>query len=105
MTPRTFEELDDVRASCRKLVLTRSAASAAMSAIPIPGTDVLVDVGMLLEMLPLINRRFGLSPEQIEELPAPLQGAVMGTVSRVGSALVGKTITKELLIAVLKRVG
>ena len=105
MAPRTLEELDAIRASCRKLVMTRSAASAAIAVIPIPGTDVLADVGMILEMLPVINRRFGLSLEQIEELPAALQGAVMGAASRIGSSLVGKTITKELLIAVLKRVG
>ena len=105
MAPRTLEELDAVRASCRKLVMTRSAASAAISVIPIAGPDILADVGMLMEMVPVINRRFGLSPEQIEELPPQLQGAVMGTASRLGSALIGKAITKELLIAVLKRVG
>ncbi len=105
MTPRTLGELDAIRASCRKLVTTRSAASAAVSAIPVPGPDVFADVGILMEMIPLINRRFGLAPEQIEALPPGVQGAVLGSATRLGSALIGKTMTKDLLVMVLKRVG
>lgn len=59
---------------------------------------------MLMEIIPVINRRFGLSPEQIEELPPQFQAAITGTASRMGSVLIRKAITMELLIAVLWRV-
>lgn len=55
---------------------------------------------MLMEIIPVINRRFGLSPEQIEELPPQFFATITGTASRMGSALI-KATTIELLIAVL----
>ena len=101
----TIEELDAIRASCRALVNSRSGASALVAALPIPGPDVAADVGILLEMIPAINRRFGLAPEQIAELSPAIQGVVLASISRVSSTLVGKALTKELLVVVLKRIG
>lgn len=105
MLPATLEELDAVRASCRALVNARSGASALVAAVPIPGPDVAADVSILLEMIPAINRRFGLAPEQVAELSPAMQGIVMASVSRMSSALVGKALSKELVVLLLKRIG
>ena len=105
MLPTTLEELDGVRLRCRALVNARSGASALVAAVPLPGPDIAADVTILMEMIPAINRRFGLAPDQVAELSPALQGVVLASISRVSSTLVGKALTKELVIAVLKRVG
>ena len=105
MTSRTIEELDAVRASCRALVNSRSGASALVAALPIPGPDVTADVSIVLEMIPAINRRFGLAPEQIAELSPAVQRVVLASISRASSSLVGKVLTKEVVVVVLKRIG
>ena len=43
----------------------RSDASALVAVVPIPGPDIAADVSSLMEMVPAINRRFGLAPEQV----------------------------------------
>ena len=105
MLPTTLEELDAVRASCRALVNSRSGASALVAAIPLPGPDVAADISILMEMIPAINRRFGLAPDQVAELSPAIQGVVLASISRVSSTLVGRALTKELVVILLKRIG
>lgn len=57
--------LEQVRAECLELVKKRSYVSAGAAVIPVPFLDVVIDVGMLSLLIPDINARFGLSPEQI----------------------------------------
>jgi uncharacterized protein (DUF697 family) len=39
--------------------------SAGAAVIPVPFLDVVIDVGILSQLIPEINARFGLSPEQV----------------------------------------
>lgn len=67
-TPDTIDpnlNLEQIRAECLELVKKRSYVSAGVAVIPVPFLDVLIDVGMLSILIPEINARFGLSPEQI----------------------------------------
>lgn len=57
--------LEQIRAECLELVKKRSYVSAGVAVIPVPFLDVVIDVGMLSLLIPEINTRFGLSPEQI----------------------------------------
>ena len=57
--------LDQVREESLELVKKRSYVSAGVAVIPIPFFDVIIDVGMLSLLIPEINARFGLAPEQI----------------------------------------
>ncbi len=57
--------LEQIREECLELVKKRSYVSAGVAVIPVPFLDVVVDVGMLSLLIPEINTRFGLSPEQI----------------------------------------
>ena len=61
MIPATLEQLEQVRKECRTMVRKRATASAGTTLVPLPGTDVLADVGMLMQLLPAINNKFGLS--------------------------------------------
>jgi hypothetical protein len=57
--------LELVRAECLELVKKRSYYSAGAAVIPVPFLDVVIDVGILSQLIPEINARFGLAPEQV----------------------------------------
>lgn len=105
LLPNSLTELDRIRASCKAMVRRRAATSGGMSLIPIPGVDIAGDVGMLLQLIPAINQKFGLTPEQIEELDPRHKVLIYAGLKKVGSDLAGRAITKQLVVAALKRVG
>lgn len=57
--------LEQVRLECLDLVKKRAYFSAGAAVIPVPFFDVMVDVGILSQLIPEVNRRFGLAPEQV----------------------------------------
>lgn len=105
MLPKTLTELDKIRASCKTMVRRRAATSGGMSLIPIPGVDIAGDVGLLLQLIPAINQKFGLTPEQIEELDPRHKVLIYAMLKKVGSDLAGRAITKQLAVAALRKVG
>ncbi|MCX7148292.1 MAG: hypothetical protein NTY05_02610 [Rhodocyclales bacterium] len=105
MLPKSITELEKIRASCKAMVKRRAATSGGMSLIPIPGVDIAGDVGMLLQLIPSINRKFGLTPEQIDELDTRHQVLIYAMLKKVGGDLVGRAVTKRLVVAALKKVG
>ncbi len=98
-------DLDTIARRCRKLVNQRALMAAGVAMVPIPGLDWLTDLGVLLKVMPQINAEFGLSPEQIERLAPDRRVVVYKAISAGGGMLVGKVVTQELLIKVLKMVG
>lgn len=96
--------LDAVR-RCRKLLNRRALAGAAASAVPLPGLDWLVDAALLSRLLPAINAEFGLTPEQLNRLPRHKREEVQKAVSVVGSMLIGKFITRDLVVRTAGVVG
>ncbi len=105
MLPKSITALEKIRASCKTMVKRRAATSGGMSLVPIPGVDIAGDVGMLLQLIPAINQKFGLTLEQIEELDTRHQVLIYAMLKKVGSDLVGRAITKRLVVAALKKVG
>ena len=97
--------LDRVRKECRSLVTRRALAAGGASAIPGAVAGVAADVGLLLEMLPKINRAFGLNPEQIDELDEQTRQQVFILAGNLGNAIIGKLVNEQVVLAVLKRVG
>lgn len=57
--------LEQIRDECLEQVKKRSYVSAGVAVIPVPFLDVVIDVGMLSLLIPEINSRFGLAPDQI----------------------------------------
>jgi uncharacterized protein (DUF697 family) len=82
----------------RQVLHRRALAGAAAGAVPIPGLEWLVDAALLSRLIPAINEEFGLSPEQIERLPKRKREQVEKAVSVVGSMVIGKFITRDLVI-------
>lgn len=105
MIPRTIEELDRIRDECKSMVNKRATSSAAIAIVPVPGADVVADVAIMLELLPAINRKFGLSQEQIEKLDSAIKAKILVIITSIGSQLIGKVITKELVVLLLRKVG
>jgi hypothetical protein len=105
LMPRSVDELDRVRAACKSMVRRRAATSGGMSLVPLPGIDIAGDVALLMELIPAINRKFGLTPEQIEELDSHRQVLIYAMLKKVGSDLAGRAITKKLVFLALKKVS
>jgi uncharacterized protein (DUF697 family) len=103
--PKSMAELDKVRASCKAMVKRRAATSGGMSLIPIPGVDIAGDVAMLLQLIPAINQKFGLTPEQIDELDTRHKVLIYAMVKKIGNDLVGRAITRRVVVAALKKVA
>jgi uncharacterized protein (DUF697 family) len=105
LLPVSTEDLDRVRERCRALVRKRAAISAGVSVIPVPGVDVVADLSSFAVMVEDINRAFGLSPEQIDLLQPRMRIAAYQAVAALGGTLVGKLVTKELVLKVLQKSG
>jgi uncharacterized protein (DUF697 family) len=99
------DTLEATAQRCRRLVRSRALVAAGVAMVPIPGLDWVTDVGVLVKLLPEINRAFGLTPEQIERLAPNRQVVVYKAISSGSGMLVGKLVTRELVIQLLKLVG
>ena len=105
LVPVTPAQIDDVARQCRRLVNRRALMAAGVAAVPIPGIDWLTDVGVLLRLIPAINHAFGLTPEQVERLAPDRRLVVYKAISAGGSLVMGKLITREIIIKMLKLIG
>ena len=90
---------------CRKRVRQRALLAAGVAMVPVPGIDWVTDVGLLIKLLPEISSAFGLSPAQVERLAPDRRVVVYKAISAGGSMLLGRMVTKELVILLLKTVG
>lgn len=101
--PSNEADIDAVRERCRRLVRRRAAVSAGVAAVPIPGIDVISDLGMFTRLIDEVNHEFGLSPAQIDRMQPKLKLIAYEAVVSLGGMLVGKVVTRELVASVLKR--
>ena len=105
MIPSSLKELERIRDECKSMVTTRAGLSAGAAIVPVPGADIGADVMLLLEMIPMINRKFGLAPEQIDHLDPQIKKLILVAATSIGSEMIGKLLTKEIILQVLKRLG
>jgi uncharacterized protein (DUF697 family) len=89
----------------RKLLHRRAMVGAAAGVVPLPGLDWLVDAALLSRLVPAINAEFGLTPEQLDLLPHHKREEVQKAIGVVGSMLIGKFITRDLVIRAASAVG
>jgi hypothetical protein len=97
--------LADAVRRARKLLNRRALVGAAASAVPLPGLDWAVDAALLSRLIPAINAEFGLTPAQLDQLPAHKREQVQKAVAMVGSVLVGKFVTRDLVIRMAQAAG
>ncbi len=101
----SIEDLERVKKECQSLVTKRASLSAGAAIIPVPGVDLGSDIAILMEMIPTINKRFGLDPEQIAELDTDMKILVMTAISNIGSKFAGKVITKKVVAKAVTKIA
>lgn len=89
----------------RRFLHRRALVAAVASATPVPGLDWAVDAALLSRVLPLINAEFGLTPMQLDKLSPHKREQVQKAVAVVGSVLIGKFITQDLVIKAVRSLG
>jgi len=105
VVPDTPQQIDAVARQCRRLVTKRALLGAGVALVPIPGVDWVTDIGILMKLIPDINRAFGLTPEQVERLSPDRRLVVYKAISAGGSMLLGRLVTREMVMQVLRMVG
>lgn len=105
MIPDTLQAVEKAREECQAMLSKRALVSAAAGLSPIIGPDITADMALLLDLLPRINRRFGLTPEQIDSLDEKTKLIVYQLIKASGKALIGKVITKQLVMIIIKKLG
>jgi uncharacterized protein (DUF697 family) len=105
LIPASQIDIDAVRERCRRLVRRRAMISAGVSAVPIPGVDVVSDLRLFALLIDDINHEFGLTAEQIDRLQPKFKLIAYEAAVGAGGMLVGKLITRELVGHLLKRTG
>jgi uncharacterized protein (DUF697 family) len=89
-----------------KRLLRRSALMSGLaSAVPVPGLDWVIDAALLNNLIPQINAEFGLAEHQIAALDPSNRERIQQAVAVVGTMLIGKFITKDLLLRAAKSIG
>jgi hypothetical protein len=71
----------------------------------VPGLDWMVDAAMLSKLIPEINKEFGLTPQQLDQLEPKKRDQVQKAVAMVGSVLIGKFISRDLIIKAATKIG
>lgn len=105
VVPDSPKEIEAVVRQCRRMVNKRALVAAGVAVVPIPGVDWVTDVAVLLKLIPEINRAFGLTPEQIERLAPDRRLVVYKAISAGSGMLVGRLVTRDLVVKLLKLVG
>jgi uncharacterized protein (DUF697 family) len=101
----TIAELDRIRDECRAMVTKRSLISAGAAVVPVPGADLVADVGLLSNLLPAISARFELDEAQVNKLEPRLGQQVLVMASSLGNNVIGRMVTRKVVTALLKRMG
>lgn len=89
--------LEAMRQECRALVRKRALVSAGAAVVPVPFLDVMVDAGILMQLIPEINQRFGLETERIEGMSPEQREKVWRQVRVRGSQLIGIVLTRAIV--------
>jgi uncharacterized protein (DUF697 family) len=105
MTTLSPDALAKVATSCRRRVRQRALLAAGVAMVPVPGIDWVTDIGVLVKLLPEISAAFGLSAEQVERLAPDRKLVVYKAMSAGGSMVLGRVVTRKLVLALLKAVG
>jgi uncharacterized protein (DUF697 family) len=105
LVPTNAVDLERVRERCRKLVRSKALRAAGMSALPIPGVDLVSDLTMFANVVEEVNLAFGLTPAQIERLQPRFKIIAYQAIGSLSGMLVGKLVTRELVMQLVKRSG
>jgi uncharacterized protein (DUF697 family) len=90
-------DLDRIRDECRELVRQRALISAGAAVVPVPLLDVVVDAGILMDLIPDISHRFGLASDDIDAMDPARKEKTWRQIRKRGSQLIGIVLTRQLV--------
>jgi len=105
LIPGNPQDIEQVRERCRRMVRRRAAIAAGVSAVPIPGLDVMSDLSLFKRLVDDVNQAFGLSADQVGRLQPKFRLIAYEAALGIGGMMVGRLVTRELMVRVLKRTG
>jgi uncharacterized protein (DUF697 family) len=105
LVPASPDEITVLRDKCRATVRRRAAVAAGMSAVPLPGVDLVSDVALFTKLVNETNQAFGLTEADIGRWQPELRVMAYRAAAGVGGMLVGRLVTRELVLALLKKAG
>jgi hypothetical protein len=105
MVNYSLNDLERIKKECKRMVIRRATASGGAVIFPIPGSDFLADVSMMMQLLPAINQKFGLSEKQLSGLDSRTKAYIYGYITAIGSRTIGKIISREIVLQLMKKVG
>lgn len=89
----------------RRLLGRKALMAAAAGAVPVPGIDFAADAALLARLVPQISAEFGLAAPQIAHLSPHQRERVMQMAGSLGTVLVGKLVTRDLLMTLARHAG
>jgi uncharacterized protein (DUF697 family) len=104
-TIASLDDLERVRSECKALATKNALGSAVAAAIPAPGFDILVDAKLLVDLLPQISERFGLSHKQVAKLDPKYAEQILVAATSMGNQFIARAVTQKIVLAVLKTMG
>lgn len=105
LLPSTPQQIAEVARNCRRMVRRQALLGAGAGLLPLPGLDLAADVGLMMRLLQRIDHEFGLSERQLDRLDARQKVAVYQALLAMSGAMVGKLLSKELVLQALQSVG
>lgn len=105
LIPGSEQAVAAVRERCRRMVRKRAVMAAGFSAVPVPGLDVVSDMSLFTGLVDEVNAEFGLSEEQLGRLQPKYRMIAYEAAIGVGGMMVGRLVTRELLLRLFKKVG
>ncbi|MHB8109887.1 MAG: hypothetical protein ACYDHW_07630 [Syntrophorhabdaceae bacterium] len=94
-----------IRKECLRMSNKRALISAAASIVPLPFTDIATDIMVLRDVIPRITRQFGLAKEQIDRYDPQIAIMIYEVAKELGSKIIGRYLTKEVILYILKKMG
>jgi len=96
---------DAVLRHCRRLVRRQALKAAGVSALPVAGVDLFVNARLLKSTIDEISAVHGLAPHQIAALPPALRSRVDDLATELGSYLIGRVVTQQVLMTAVRALG
>jgi uncharacterized protein (DUF697 family) len=106
--PETIDpslNLDQVKADCRALVKKRAYVSAGAAVVPVPFLDVVVDAGILSQLLPEISAAFGLAPERLPAFDTETRTVHWNAMRERGLEFAGLVATRGVVRKSIQGLG
>ncbi|HEY2254000.1 MAG TPA: hypothetical protein VGI11_00055 [Variovorax sp.] len=89
----------------RRLLGRKAILAAIAGAVPLPGIDWAADAALLARVVPQISAEFGLSAMQVDRMAPQDRERIRKAAATVGALLVGRLVTRELLIKLARHAG